>query len=327
MVKILTGSWLIALLIACPLMGKYEMRQPNSYYLPGNWPEYSLRLTRNGALSELFEAGLRPGYMSTAKNTELGLKHVRLTLILADGRLLPEFPAELGRITVTRAGLSRITLTSQPLSVEAAKATLVEWLPFFSESRRKSEAQLDDFLKKVAADYSGFDDRDFGAAPEGFGGGWKDENGVGYGVRFQKSYNKLLPVRVCLSAGWHYVRTDEQMRAFYRESIPAPEGFEIPILEDWGPDSISEMMYAKGMALPAGYGLSGIDKNNVIEFSEKKENHAKFQLDPKAKKSSGEENQLLIHKKTNPFLRIISGLFLVGVAFILIRTFVRRRDP
>lgn len=289
------------------------MQHPNSYYIPKNWPTYSLKLTHEGALNELFKAGLRPGYTSMANNTELDVKHVRLRFILADGRHLPEFAAEYGRITVTRAGLTRLTFISQPLSVVEAKATMVKWLPYFSEKRRKTEVQLGDFLQKVGADYSGYDDPNFGAAPEGFGGGWKDENGVGYGVRFQKAYNEVVPVRIYLNVVWHYVRTDKEERAFYREPIPSPEGYKISTLKEWGPDSTSEMMYAKGIPFPPGRGLSGRDDNNVIEVIE---NQGKPQpLETKHEPNSSIEGENTLEPVNEPSRLpwIIAGFSMLGV--------------
>jgi hypothetical protein len=325
MVRTLSHACLVAVITACPLIAQYQMRHPNEYYISENWPTYSLKLTRDGALAELFEAGLRPGYTSMAKNSQLDLKHARVTFILANGRPLPEFAAEYGRVSVTRSGLSRLSLVSQPLSVVEAKATMGVWLPFFSEKRYKTEAQLDDFLRKVAADYSGYDDRNFGAAPEGFGGGWKDENGVGYGVRFQKAYNETLPVRIYLDVVWHYVRTDKEERAFYREPIPSPKGHEIPTLENWGPDSTSEMMYAKGIPFPDGYGLSGIGKNDVVEVSESEKVLPKIQPNRKSGKSAAEEEPLLPDEKQNHLLWIIGGVLLLGVVVILVRALRRGR--
>lgn len=295
---------------------KYEMRYPSSYYLSENWNSYLIKPTKEGSLRELFDAGLRPGYTSMARNTDLDLKHARLNFILTDGKALPEFAAEQGRVTVARAGLSRLRFISQPLSIEEAKSTMIEWLPFFSEERKKSAAELDAFLSKVAADYSGYDDRDFGAAPEGFGGGWKDENGVGYGVRFEKSYNEVLPVRVHLNVVWHYIRSDHEERDFYDGPIPNPEGYEIPTLENWGPDDTSEMMYAKGISFLPGRGLSANDQTDVIDAP----GNAKRSLGGAGRERQTEETNERYPEtgeKMSPYW-VIAGVLLLGfLAFFL----------
>jgi hypothetical protein len=325
MVKFLFHSFWFMFLAAGPLPGQYQMRFPNSYYLPENWPAFSLKMTREGTLRELFEAGLRPGYTGVADRSELDIKHTRLTFVLADGRSLPEFAAEYGRISVTRAGLAQLHFVSQQLSVEEAKATMVKWLPFFSENRRQTETALDDFLRKVAADYSGFDDPNFGAAPEGFGGGWKDDNWVGYGVHFQKAYNEVLPVRIYFNLVWDYIRTEREMRNFYRQPIPPPEGYEIPRLTNWGPDSTSEMMYAKGIPFPPGQGLSGRDQNDVVEVVERGPEPQKPTTESKSTASVEENNSLAPEEEPPRRLTwLLAGVFLLGMLAILFKSLKSR---
>ena len=325
MVRFLFHAFWVMFLAADPLLGQYQMRFPNSYYLPENWPAYSLKMTPEGTLRELFEAGLRPGYTGVADRSELDIKHTRLTFVLADGRSLPEFAAEYGRITVSRAGLSRLHFVSQPLSVEEAKTTMAKWLPFFSEKRRQTETALDDFLRKVAADYSGFDDPNFGAAPEGFGGGWKDDNGVGYGVRFQKAYNETLPIRIYLNVGWHYLRTENQAVDFYRQPIPPPEGYEIPRLTNWGPDSTSEMMYAKGIPFPPGQGLSGRGQNDVVEVAESGKETPNPPSDIKSRNPAEERMPLTPEMKPISRLPWISaGALLLGMIALIVNAFKNR---
>jgi hypothetical protein len=214
---------------------------------------------------------------------------------------------------------------SQQLSVEEAKATMVKWLPFFSEKRRQTETALDEFLRKVAADYSGFDDPNFGAAPEGFGGGWKDNNGVGYGVHFQKAYNEVLPVRIYFNVVWDYIRTEREMRDFYRQPIPPPEGYEIPRLTNWGPDSTSEMMYAKGIPFPPGQGLSGRDQNNVVEVIDSGQEPPKPKPEPKSNASVEQENPLPPEiKPSSPLPWLVVGVLLLAMLAILFKTLKSR---
>src|SRR5690606_16167796 len=115
-------------------------------------------------------------------------------------------------------------------------------------------------LEKVKNNPIGYDDRDFGEAPEGFFGSWTDANDVLYGVRFQKAYNDRVPVRIDLSVGWHRLRSAKERRIFYDGPIPAPEGYEDHPIEEgknFGPDSASEMMHAKGIPPMPGRGLGG----------------------------------------------------------------------
>lgn len=298
---------------------KYEMRRPNAYYLSENWFSYTIKPTKEGSLRELFDAGLSPGYTSMARNTNLDLKHARLNFILAGGQALPQFAAEQGRVTVTRAGLLRLRFISQPLSVEEAKSTMLEWLPFFSEKRHKTVAQLDDFLSKVAADYSGYDDRDFGAAPKGFGGGWKDENGVGYGIRFQKAYNEVLPVRIHFNVVWHYVRSDNEERDFFDGPIPDPEGYEIPTLKSWGPDDTSEMMRAKGIPFPEWMSAAETG-GKVVEVTGELEPNTRPESKPRTKPKVVDDKTPAPEQKPSRLPWIIAGVLLVGILLLLLKT-------
>ncbi len=305
------------------------MHYSNSYYLPEKWPAYTVKLTRDGQLKELFDAGLRPGYTSMAKNTELDLKHARMNFVLTNGKSLPEFDAEQGRVTLTRVGLLRLRFISQPLSVEEAKKTMMRWLPFFSEKRHKTEAQLDDFLGQASADYSGYDDRDFGAAPVGFSGGWKDTNEVGYGVRFEKSWNELLPVRIYFNVVWHYVRYEKEEGDFYDEPIPSPVGYKIETVKSWGPDDISEMMYAKGISFLPGRGLSQDDQKDVVEKSEKKSEEdylqGKQNIVKSNKKISPDIDKLPHQFDENSWPRITVGLLLSVILIFSVRTRINKK--
>lgn len=246
---------------------QHEMRFPNRYYLPEEWPQHRIQLTEKGELSELFQAGLRPEYRGETDKKTLTIKHARLGFVLPEGDVLPEFAVEYSAIDVLKSGLLLMEFVSQPLSVEDARFEMEKWLPFFRESHRKTSEELARFLKLVEEDYSGFDDPNFGGAPEGFGGGFTASNRVGYGVRFQKAYNEVLPVRIYLRVSWYRIRSEREQRAWFRSEVPPPRGFQIGIATNSGPDSTSEMMYAKGITFPAGRGLGGVP-SNVIERSE-----------------------------------------------------------
>lgn len=246
-------------------MAQYEMRYSNAYYIPENWPLHTMKFTEQGALCEVFDRGVKPAYMSESMQNTLTFKHARIQCLLPDGSSLPEFAVEYASISVVKTGLLNINLVSQPLELNEAKKTMMQWLPYFAENKGKSEGDLDDFLAKVAADYSGYDDRNFGAAPEGFNGAWQASNGVGYGVRFQKAYSETLPLRIYFNIGWHYIRSKKERTDFFYPQIPAPEGYLIEVAESVGPDSTSEMKYAKGIPFLPGRGMSGSDQFDVIE--------------------------------------------------------------
>ncbi len=297
---------------------QYEMRHTKAYYMPESWTYYNVVLTEQGNLKELFDSGLRPEYMNGSENYSLTIKHARIRFALSNGDNLPEFAVEYSSIDVNRSGILRMEFVSQPLGINEAGETMSHWITYFSEKRHKTKDELNEFLKNVAADYSGYDDPNFGVARDGFGGGWKSNDGVGYGVRFQKSYNELLPVRICFSVTWDYVRSKKERRDSYDTPIPPPEGYEIKPALSTGPDDASEMMYAKGISFLQGGGLGG-SVSNVIE---RIDDVASGKLSRSNRNEIGKEDDLakkhveVRSKSKHSLFWIAGGVLLLGVILI-----------
>ena len=295
------------------------MQYPNSYYLPGNWPKYAIRLTEKGSLEELFSAGLRPEYIKGSENYALAFKHARLNFVLSNGQNLPEFAVEYAELDVNPSGLLMLKFVSQPLSIEEAKVKMLQWLPFFNQKNRKTKSQLENFLSEVSKDYSGYDDPDFGAAPKGFGGSHVDVNKIGYGVSFQKAYNEILPVRIYFRIGWHRLRTKKEQRESFDYPIPAPKGYSITIAESFGPDDTAEMMYAKGIAFPEGFGLGG-SVSNVVEKPEPKDARNR-PISSKQRTQKSQTADATEEKNSVPiWLWVSAGLILLGAIGVFLKS-------
>ena len=247
---------------------QWKMRHPNSYYFPENWPAHQVQFSKIGTLKDLYDSGLRPYSWpeSGITSSQLEIKHVRLSIRQSNGVFLPELPVERADIIVLTKGLSQISFRGQPLTIKQAYQQALPWLPVIG----KTEQELKDFLSKVEADYSGFDDPDFGAAPDGFGSSWRGTDGERYGFILEKARNEVVPVRIALFLDWDklWVQRD---RESYQSPIPPPPGYEndpIKVLSDgFGPDDMNEMIYSKGIAFPPGTGLGG-STNDVIEIDE-----------------------------------------------------------
>lgn len=267
MVNKLTLQIALCLIFLCACRAQYEMRFPNSYYLPEKWPQHTVQLSEQGTLKDIFDSGIRPYFLPNGREySQLEFKHVRLRIQQPDGTLLPEFAVDYADVRPKPSGLAVLDLTGHALTLESARYEMSKWLPYIG----KTADELDLFLSKVKADYSGFDDRDFGAAPDGFKGKWTGKNKERYVVWLQKAYSEEVPVRMKLMIGWELARTPREKNTFYKGSIPSPEGYEdyqIQETKHSGPDSMSEMMYAKGIPFSPGTGLGG-SISNVIEKDE-----------------------------------------------------------
>lgn len=267
MVKFILHLFIFTQLI-CSAHAQYQMRFPNSYYLPENWPRYDLQFSHPGTLKDIYDAGIRPFYRPHTENSSrVEFKHARVRVQQSNGEYLPEIQVDYGQIVILTKGLSDMSLISQPLTLEDARSQILPWLPVL----RKTEAQLDDYLAKVNADYSGFDDPDFGAAPDQFEMMWYDNIGVGYSFSLPKGWNEQTPVRMQLHLSWHRLwKGRDQMPSL--DPISIPKGYENEPIQvrtkGFGPDDMAEMRYAKG--LPPGGANRGLGGpgNDLIEMNE-----------------------------------------------------------
>jgi hypothetical protein len=203
--------------------GDYRMKHPVSYYRPENWPQHTLRITKEGSLKDIFAAGFRPHYWPNTRGDELEIKHSNLTLVTSTGEKLPVFPMEYAKIEIQPSGISTLTLIGQSLTIEEAHREMTKWLGLIG----KTEEELAGFLKGVREDPITYRDRHFGSHPEGFGGGWVDSNKIGYGLRFEQAYNPVVPVRIYFTVGWYRVRTKAELRASFSGPPPSPEGYDV----------------------------------------------------------------------------------------------------
>lgn len=262
MVKQILIQLAFSFILTCFSQAQYQMKFPNSHYLPETWPEITLRLSETGTLQDIFDSGVRPYYLPNGKEySQLEFKHVRLSVQQPSGELLPEFSVDYADIRPQPSGLSVLSLTGQAISVQAAREEMMKWLPYIG----KSTEELDAFLANVGAKYASFDDVNFSPKPHEFKGRWVGKNKEVFEVWLQKAYNEVVPLRMRLMVGWYKLRTPREDRTFYDGPIPTPEGYE-PLKETYhhGPDDVSEMMYAKGIPFSPGTGLGG-SVSNVIE--------------------------------------------------------------
>jgi hypothetical protein len=262
--KILT-QLALGFILTCFTQAQYQMKFPNSHYLPENWPQHTLRLSETGTLKDIFDSDIRPYYPPNGREGSLlEFKHVRLTIHQTNGKVLPQFPVDYARITPKPSGLSTLDITGHAITLKEAREEMIKWLPYTG----KTTEELDAFLANVRAKYASFDDVTFSPPPQEFRMRWFGENNEEFVVWLQKAYSEEVPLRMRLIVGWHKLRTPREDNTFYDGQIPTPEGYE-PMLEaiHHGPDDVSEMMYAKGIPFSPGTGLGG-SISNVIEKNE-----------------------------------------------------------
>ena len=265
MVNKISIQFVLGFILTWFSQAQYQMKFPNSHYLPENWPQHTLRLSETGTLKDVFDSGIRPYYLPNWKEGSLlEFKHVRLTVQKPNGELLPEFAVDYADITPKPSGLSTLDMTGHAITLEQAREEMIKWLPYAG----KTTQELDVFLANVRAKYASFDDVTFSPPPQKFRLRWFGENNEEFVVWLQKAYSEEVPLRMRLIVGWHKLRTPREDNTFYDGQIPTPEGYE-PMQETkhHGPDDMSEMKYAKGIPFVEGRGLGGVP-HDVIEKSQ-----------------------------------------------------------
>lgn len=202
-----------------------------------NWPVREIRLSPQGTLKDLFDSGLRPFRFPSLERHSLEVKHVRSIVVQPNGFKLPQFEAEIIDITVLANGLlSAIEFYNQTRTIEEARREMLRWMHLGNMPKR-TEADLDAFLKAVANDYMNYDDLGKGMT-HNFVIRWQDENKIDYNVWFQKGRNPAKPLCVSMKIG--FPRTPREASSHYSEPVPPPPGYEdadMTAPKDFGPDS------------------------------------------------------------------------------------------
>lgn len=268
--RFLQGCKKISALVVSGLVGIFAegseslTKHPDSYYQTEKWPRKLFQVTIEGALKDVFDAGFFPYHWPNMPSDTLEFKHVNISLRTPDEKVLPEFPTEYSKIEINPSGILRMTLIGQSLTISEAEEEMGKWILYINETREN----LSRFLQGVEDDPVTFDDKNFGAPLKGFGGGWVDANGIGYGVRFKKSYNSVVPIRIYLSINWIRLRSQEEKRTFYTGAVSSPVGYEDYVIgpgENVGPDSWVDMAQAKNIPLPEGSSVTGIFSGQISE--------------------------------------------------------------
>jgi hypothetical protein len=136
-------------------------------------------------------------------------------------------------------------------------------------------------------------------------------------LSIEQAYNPVVPVRIYFTVGWYRLRSKAEINASLAGPPPSPEGYEDYVIgegKNFGPDSWTEMVHAKGIPFPPGMSLTGAG-GKVIEMEEeslppKAETQPNPSLDEKMSATASERRPSWI-----PWL-ITSGLVLGLIAVV-----------
>jgi hypothetical protein len=222
-------------------------------YDPEKWPAANLRLSQAGTLKDVFDSGLRPYRFPGLEDSMIEVKHVRLVIHLASGKILPEIPTEWLNIKMFDDGeLANIEGATPQISLDKSRFEMLKWLKF----EERSQTELDVFLKVVKDDHLDFDDPYRGRS-DGFGIGWKEPGwskqggGAHCGVGFRKTFSQEEPLRLYFSFSWESNRPLKDAKS-YTIPIPPPPGYEhvsMKAPEKFGPDSGADINRSKGISI------------------------------------------------------------------------------
>lgn len=285
-------------------------------YNPKDWPRYTLKLSSEGTLKDIFDSGIRPFRIPGSENSELRFKHSKLLVQSPEGMLFPEVQVEYSELQVKPSGLWKMTTTSPRVTLEEAKKQMLEWLPIIN----KTEDKLDSFLSIVSDNFLNYDDRDFGKAADGFYGSWRGKNKENYTVWLAKGYNAKTPLRICFRVYWLKSRGMNKSGTFYQGPIPPPAGYEnvsMEAPEKWGPDSMADIRKWRGEDI--GDGTGSEFKMRPLGWEPRQEDTLPPpKREPKPK--IAEEKTTELQKKSSlPW--IITGVLLLGIPLLLLKIF------
>lgn len=217
-------------------------------YEPSDWPQYTLKLSTEGTLKDIFDAGIRPYRFPSLEKSSLGFKHARVTVELKSGEQLPAIDVDWGDISPLAGGLlSSVEMTSPDLTIQEAEIAM---MPFLSKGGRTTE-QLQKFLALAKSDPTNYDDPYRGDSNK-FRIVWNEVEGPNYVVFFKKSFQSDKPVSIALKISFFPIRTPLQQRSFYDIPIPPPPGYENVSMDaprNFGPDSAVEIARSKGLPI------------------------------------------------------------------------------
>lgn len=248
-------------------------------YDSAKWPEANLRLSQAGTLKDVFDSGLRPYRFPGLEDSMLEVKHIRLVIHLASGKILPEIPTEWLNIKMFDDGeLANIEGATPQMSLEKSRVEMLKWLNF----GERSQTDLEVFLKAVKDDHLDFDDPYRGRS-DGFGIGWKEPGwskqggGAHCGVGFRKTFSQEEPLRLYFSLSWESNRPLKDAKS-YSIPIPPPPGYEhvsMKAPEKFGPDSGVDINRSKGISIgessEAKRAYEEAKKEAAVERSEKRQ--------------------------------------------------------
>ncbi len=285
-------------------------------YNPEDWPKYTLKLSPDGTLQDIFEAGLRPYRIPGEEHSSLMFKHCHLKVETPNGKLLPSIEIAYAEVDVKTAGLARLATKSQipGLTIEQAKKRMMKWLPLIS----KTEEELDAFLIIVSENFLNYDDRDFGKAPEGFSGTFYGSHGESYSIGLSKSWNANYPLQIRLFINWKL--TLKERLDLTLDPIKPPAGYEnvsMEAPEHWGPDSAATIAKWRGEDIGDGTGTEFKMRPPGWEPGQE-ETLPPPKREPKPK---------IVEKKTpepekkSSLPWIIAGVLLLGILLLFLKTF------
>ena len=213
-------------------------------YDPKDWPAYNFKLSPQGTLKDVYDSGIRPWLSPGSETSFLSFKHARVSVQTHEEVQLPEFPVEYADIYCLPDGrLKGIVMVSPSQPFANARNLIVPWFPLMG----KNEVQLDAFFKIVKENQIGYEDPDFGKAPEGFRGVWIDSGKTSYGIGFRNNKNPNLPFRLEFGIGWMQLLNRKDRGTTHTDPIKPPPGYENESLlppKNWGPDSMLDKMRA-----------------------------------------------------------------------------------
>ena len=315
---------ILLILMTLPSGADDKHEFPNGYYDSDTWPIYNLTLSKQGMLEDVFLSGIEPYYFPGMESRFLGFRHARVQVTDCEGNCMPVFHAETGEVAPFTTGkLLKIVFISQPLTLETAEQTIMPWLSKIG--RTKEELKV--FLKAVKDDPAGYDNRNFGAAPKGFNGGWQGPGGEQWSLYFRKNYSPDIPLRLGFRVNYvQVIPRSEQVKTRYYvlDKILAPEGFVIESNPTKiGPDSSHEFMEAKG--IESTFAKLSNKLNDEIKSTS---GDSRFSTKP-VKPTLDSNEKSTRRKERRPFPFVILGFVLVLVAcvvgFIMRALGIRRR--
>ncbi len=259
------------LLITGVLRAAEEIPYLAREYDASKWPEVPLKIDQAGTLKNVFDAGLRPYRYPGLESSFLEVKHIRLRVHLASGKQLPVLNVEKMEITPFDDGeISTIEGFGPKLGLESAKIEMLAWLPYSTHT----DEELDSYLQAVESNHLEFDDP-YRGRPDGLAVSWKEpgwkEKGGGphCTIWFRKTASQTNPLRLHFKMSWSLNRPSKARKA-YNIPIPPPPGYENVTMEapeNFGPDSATDILKAKGVDVSGGVDTTKRDEHTPMNGS------------------------------------------------------------